>query len=204
MPINEPHCFHCHLPIPADIQVHNQIENQQRDFCCHGCKSVCSIIYDSGLQGFYQRTPEGQTLAPPPQVSRDLALYDIDEVQSEFVNDLGQQRTIHLLVEGIHCAACVWLIERSLGKLPGIVDVKVNLANRRTHIRWDNQQVKLSAILQQLGKIGYAATPFDPEAAEGQIKKTKSQYVIAHGLRRLCNDEYDVDCDCTVCWRRSR
>lgn len=171
MSLEEAQCFHCRLPVPSDIHIHARIDNQEQRFCCHGCKSVCSIIYDSGLQGFYQRTPEGQHLAPPPVLSKDVTLYDIDEVQGEFVNDLGQQRYIHLLVEGIHCAACIWLIERSLGTLPGILDVKVNLANRRTHIRWNNDQLKLSSILQHLGKIGYAAIPFDPDAAEGHIKK---------------------------------
>lgn len=164
-------CFHCGLPVPENTHFHATIENTERRFCCLGCESVCKIIYDSGLQGFYQRTPEGQLLAPPPDLPRDIALYDIDEVQAEFVADLGQIRHIHLLVEGIHCAACVWLIERSLHAMPGIIDVKVNLANRRTHIRWDNTQIKLSQIITRMGEIGYAAVPFDPESAEGSIRK---------------------------------
>jgi Cu2+-exporting ATPase len=164
-------CFHCGLPIPVNTQFRASIEGTDRDFCCHGCESVCKIIYSSGLQGFYERTPEGQLLSPPPPLPKDIALYDIDEVQSEFVADLGQVRSIHLLVEGIHCAACTWLIERSLNALPGVVEVKVNLANRRVHVRWDNTSIKLSQIIQRMGGIGYAAVPFDPDAAEGQIRK---------------------------------
>jgi P-type Cu2+ transporter len=164
-------CFHCGLPNPEKIQFVTKIEEKEQQFCCHGCESVCKFIYESGLEGFYQRTPDGQLLAPPPELPKDTELYDIDDVQSEYIESLGEMRNIHLLVEGIHCAACVWLIERTLSSVPGIIDIKVNLANKRLHVRWNNEQIKLSNIIQRLGKIGYAALPFDPETAEGVIKK---------------------------------
>ncbi|MDH5766967.1 MAG: heavy metal translocating P-type ATPase, partial [Gammaproteobacteria bacterium] len=170
-PHSDTGCFHCGLPVPSGNHFDAEVDGQLRSFCCLGCQSVCKIIYDTGLEGFYQRTPEGQLLAPPPEPPKDITLYDIDEVQSEYVVSLEELRDIHLLVEGIHCAACVWLIERSLAHLPGIVSVKTNLANRRLHIRWHNDQVKLSEIIQRLSQIGYAAVPFDPESAEGIINK---------------------------------
>jgi len=129
------------------------------------------MIFESGLEGFYQRTPDGQLLAPPPEPPQETQLYDIDEVQSEYVQELGNIRDIHLIVEGIHCSACVWLIERSLAKLNGIVDVKVNLSSKRLLIRWDNQQTKISNIIKHLARIGYTATPFNPQTAEALIKK---------------------------------
>lgn len=164
-------CFHCGLPLPKDQAFQEVIQGEQRHFCCFGCQSVCSAIYEAGLDGFYQRTPEGTLLAPPPEPPRDLGLYDLDEVQEEFVLDLGDEREIHLLVEGIHCAACVWLIERSLSTLEGIHNAQVNLAGKRLLVRWNNNLIKLSNIIQRLADIGYAAVPFDPESAEGAIKK---------------------------------
>lgn len=164
-------CFHCGLPVDDNNRVDKTIQEIPRQFCCHGCSSVCEMIYDSGLEGFYQRTPDGQLLAPPPEPPHETQLYDIDEVQSEFVHNMGDLRDIHLMVEGIHCSACVWLIERSLSKLPGLIDVKVNLANKRLVVRWNNTQIKISDIIKHLASIGYSATPFDPESAEGVIKK---------------------------------
>jgi len=164
-------CFHCGLPNPKETLFEAEIENKKQEFCCLGCQSVCKFIYDSGLEGFYQRTPDGQLLAPPPEPPKDISLYDLDDVQSEYIETLGETRNINLLVEGIHCAACVWLIERTLSNVPGIIDIKVNLANKRLHVRWNNEQVKLSNIIQRLSEIGYAALPFDPETAEGAIKK---------------------------------
>ncbi|MCK5662927.1 MAG: heavy metal translocating P-type ATPase [Thiotrichaceae bacterium] len=169
-PIPE-YCDHCHLPLPDDELISSTINGKELYFCCYGCQSVCEVIYNSGMEGFYQRTNEGEALQPPPQIDSQLEIYDIDEVQSEFVDISRDKREIHLLVEGIHCAACVWLIERQLANTAGVLDAHVNLSVKKLHLKWDNSQIKLSAILQIMGQIGYAAVPFDPDAAEGQIKK---------------------------------
>ncbi|MFA5530624.1 MAG: heavy metal translocating P-type ATPase [Thiohalomonadaceae bacterium] len=164
-------CFHCGLPLPEGEAFEESIEGTRRQFCCIGCQSVCKFIYDSGLEGFYQRTPEGTLLAPPPPPPKDVALFDVDEVQEEFVTRSGNERAIHLLVEGIHCAACVWLIERTLGGMDGVLAAHVNLSGKRVQVRWDNDRLKLSAIIRRLADIGYTAVPYDPEAAEGRLKK---------------------------------
>jgi P-type Cu2+ transporter len=164
-------CFHCSLPIPPNDRVTAEIEGEEQAFCCTGCKAVCQAIYDAGLEGFYQRTPEGTCLAPPPEIPKEVALYDLDEVQEEFVGDLGEEREIHLLIEGIHCAACVWLIEHTLSAMSGIVSAQVNLSGKRLHVKWHNGRIQLSSIIQRLGQIGYAAVPYDPEMAEGALKR---------------------------------
>jgi len=164
-------CFHCGLPVPKNIKFEQNIDGITRPFCCPACQMVCCAIYDAGLDGFYQRTPTDALLAPPPETPKNLALYDLDEVQEEFVTSLTRQREIHLLVEGIHCAACVWLIEHSLQQMQGLINAQVNLSGKRLKVSWDNQAVTLSQIITQLGKIGYAAVPYDPEVAEGKLKK---------------------------------
>ncbi len=168
---NEQSCFHCSLPVPPSEEVIAEIEGEPQKFCCIGCKSVCEAIYVAGLEGFYQRTFDGTPLAPPPELPKQLALYDLDEIQEEFVDSLGEVRDIHLMVEGIHCAACVWLIENSLQAMPGIEEARVNLSGRRLHVKWDNGRLKLSNIIQQMGQIGYAGVPYDPETAEGALKR---------------------------------
>ncbi len=164
-------CFHCGLPLPTGEKIAATIDGSDRYFCCIGCRAVCEAIYGAGLDGFYQRTPDGILLAPPPELPKELALYDLDEVQEEFVDGLGESRQINLLVEGIHCAACVWLIESTLHRMPGVEEARVNLSGRRLHLRWNSSRLKLSKILTSLGTIGYAAVPFDPEAAEGSLHR---------------------------------
>ncbi|UHD15322.1 heavy metal translocating P-type ATPase [Thiocapsa bogorovii] len=145
------------------------VAGRERDFCCTGCKSVCEAIFAAGLEGFYKRTPEGEIFGPPPEPPKDLAVFDLDAVQEEFTDTAGESREINLLVEGIHCAACVWLIEKGLCAMPGVEEARVNLTGRRLRVRWDNGRLKLSRILRRLADLGYAAAPFDPESAEGAI-----------------------------------
>ncbi|TVQ84975.1 MAG: heavy metal translocating P-type ATPase [Chromatiaceae bacterium] len=163
-------CFHCGLPV-GDDGVATEVAGHRCSFCCGGCRAVCEAIHAAGLEGFYRRTPEGEVLGPPPTPPRQLALYDLEEVQQEFVQNRGETREVNLLVEGIHCAACVWLIETGLAALPGVTEARVNLTGRRLRLTWDQRRQRLSAILQRLADLGYAAVPFDPDRAEGTLQR---------------------------------
>ena len=99
---------------------------------------VCETIYGSGMDGFYRRISYqqetvGNVLQPPPEMDSELEVYDLDDVQREFVDDLSEIREIHLLLTGIHCAACVWLIEHRLANEVGILDANVNLSAQPLH-----------------------------------------------------------------------
>ncbi len=177
-------CYHCGLPASGASACTGEIAGTSRSFCCSGCKEVCHVIYESGLDGFYAKlSVQENTLAPPPDAPSDLDQYDMEEVQREFVNKLPDGgRAAHLLVEGIHCAACVWLIEKALGNLPGVTRAEVNLARQRLQLEWQPQQVVLSAILRRLVALGYAAVPFDPETAEGQLKRRNRRLLFRMGF----------------------
>lgn len=164
-------CYHCGLPVEEQGSFVATVAGKEHEFCCYGCQSVCLTIHGAGLQGFYQKTPEGEKLAPPPELTEELRSYDSDEVQSDYVDALGDIRTIHLLVEGIHCAACAWLIENSLSKQLGVLSAEVNLTSKRLRLRWDNRLAPLSSFLKTLSKVGYAATPFDADNAEGALAR---------------------------------
>ena len=169
--LTETTCFHCQLPLPEKGIIQATINKHEHLFCCNGCKSVCETIFQAGLDGFYKRTPENGVLAPPPELPKDISFYDLDVIQEEYIHELGESREINLLVEGIHCAACVWLIEHTLKSMPGVIKAAVNLSGKRLFVEWDNSRLQLSKILQSLGKIGYSAVPFDPEAAEGALQR---------------------------------
>lgn len=174
-------CFHCGQAIPEGDLVLRPIQNQTREFCCHGCAGVCEAIHEAGLESFYQRTPDGELLAPPPPPNKDVEFYDYDEVQSQFVDDLSQKREITLMSEAIHCAACIWLIEHSLAKIDGILFAKVNFTNKQIKIRWDNSKIQLSAIIRELNRIGYDATPYDATASDAAFKKANRDLLYRLG-----------------------
>lgn len=179
-------CFHCSLPVIKSEEVIAKIDNNPQSFCCHGCAAVCESIYDSGLQGFYQRT--SAPLAPPPKNSGEFDHYDLDAIQQPYVSfnknseTAVETRSIQLLVEGIHCAACVWLIEQHLKRFPGIHKAHVNLSLKRLHLIWNNDQVKLSEIMTHLVDIGYVAVPFDQAVADERLKIQNRQLLYRLGF----------------------
>ena len=165
-------CYHCGLPVSGAAACDAEINGEKRSFCCAGCKTVCQVIHESGLDDFYNRLNYQSAEAPPPETPLDLEQYDLPEVQVDFVRTLeAEKKQAHLLVDGIHCAACVWLIEHGLNGMDGIELAEVNLAHQRLNLRWDSSRVKLSAIMMRLGRLGYAAAPFNPEAAEGSLQR---------------------------------
>ncbi len=165
-------CFHCGLPARGMNACEAEVEGKRRAFCCSGCMMVCQMIHGAGLEDFYGRVRRRDgRLAPPPELPADPEQYDLPEVQQDFVrhSDDGRCEAV-LLVEGIHCAACVWLIEKAMGDVRGVENAEVNLAHRRLRLRWDPEQILLSEIMRRLGRIGYAAVPFDQEKVEGKVR----------------------------------
>lgn len=164
-------CYHCGSQVEQAGSFSAEVADGKREFCCFGCQTVCQTIYNYGLEDFYQKTPQQTVLVPPPQISLELLSYDRDDVQAEYLDINNEVRSIHLLVEGIHCAACVWLIENALSKQAGVITAEANLTVRRLRLTWDNNVTALSTLLQVLGNIGYAAIPFDPDTAESVLAK---------------------------------
>jgi len=151
--------------------------------CCRGCQAVAKAIVDGGLTDFYryrtEKSPRAQELIP--EELNELELYDRDDLQKSFVRrQPGEEREAALILEGIVCAACVWLNERHVKALPGVLDFAVNYSTHRARVRWDNQRIHLSKILEAITSIGYHAHPFDPGRQEQLYKQEKRQ-----ALRRL-------------------
>ncbi len=174
-------CFHCGQAIPNGDQVVQPIQGEDKVFCCHGCAGVCDVIYEAGMESFYKRALNGEQLSPPPPPSQDTNFLDYDEVQSQFVQDLSKVRDITLISETIHCAACIWLIERSLAQIEGVQFAKVNFTNKQIKIRWDNDQIKLSDLVKGLNRIGYDATPYDASASEAAYRKANKDLLYRLG-----------------------
>lgn len=159
-------CFHCALPIPDGFQLTACIDNQQQPMCCYGCKAVADAIVASGHEHYYRvRTEPSPTgVDVIPESLRETLIYDNESVQKEFVQQLSEtEREASLILEGITCAACVWLNEQHIASLPGVLEVQVNYASRRAWLRWDNSRIKLGEILQAIQSIGYQAHPYNPD-----------------------------------------
>ena len=177
-------CFHCGLPATGAAACTGDVAGEQHLFCCSGCLNVCRVIHEAGLDAFYDRLKKREaTMAPPPDSPNDIDQYDLPEVQQEFVQNLADgSRQAHLMVEGIHCAACVWLIEKALGGMPGIIKAEVNLVHHRLLLQWQPEQLALSKIMQRLAALGYAAIPFNLDNAEGKLREQNRRLLFRMGF----------------------
>ncbi len=186
MAADSANCFHCGQPVPAGGHYRVEIDGQDRDMCCPGCQAVAQAIVDGGLTDYYRHRTASSITAQNlvPEELQNLTIYDQPEVQRSFVTneprDAAEVKQASLILEGIVCAACVWLNERHVNALPGVIEFRVNYATHRAHVKWDDTLIHLSEILRAIAAIGYIAHPFDPGRQEQLHKKEKSQ-----ALRRL-------------------
>ena len=180
-------CYHCALPIPGGLELHTAVLGQQRDFCCHGCLAVAEAIVDNGLESYYQHRSESSTNPDqlPGFIPDELRLYDKQEVQQPFVRQDGDLSSTELLIEGIPCAACGWLIERHLLARPGVSASNLNLTNHRLQVQWDASQLPLSELLQSIRNIGYAAHPWQPDEASKKMAADNRKALRKLGLAGL-------------------
>ncbi len=140
--------------------------------CCPGCQAVAMAIVDGGLENFYRfRTSANDRPDTNLQGDERWAIYDLAEVQSEFVIPFDDQfKQANLLLEGITCAACSWLIETHLKKNSAIQSVTVNVSTHRCAIVWDSRRC-LSEIFRSLSAIGYIPRPATDDQQQQLIKK---------------------------------
>jgi len=159
-------CFHCALPVPPGSRYVVCIDNKEQPMCCPGCAAVAQAIVDNNLTDFYKYRTESSVTASNliPAQLQQLTLYDQPELQGSFVTQTdikhSEIKQASLILEGIVCAACIWLNERHVNALPGVKEFRINYASHRATVKWDDKQIQLSDILKAIAAIGYIAHPF--------------------------------------------
>ena len=167
-------CDHCHLEFSKDVM----IKDGDHYFCCNGCQGVYHLLSDEGLDSFYEKA-KGVKLSPPTQQYEDSKNFDSPAFYDKFVKtDEDGFSKVALVIEGIHCSACVWLNEKALHKMDGVIEANINYTNNKATIVWDDDIVKLSQIVDMIRAIGYNAFPYDPSIQESRANKERKDYYL--------------------------
>ena len=159
-------CFHCGESLPAGQRWSAKIDGKDQPMCCPGCKAVAETIVASGLKDYYRHRTELPQLSPAEEddeaitARESLALYDSDALQQQFVARDENDREATLIIDGISCAACAWLIEHRMSQLRGVERATLNLSNHRLVVRWNADDILLSQIFEAIYRLGYKAAPF--------------------------------------------
>ena len=173
-------CFHCHDTIPKGFHAQLKIGGETQSFCCYGCLAIAETIVTGGLESFYQHRTQASD--KPDEFNQqqvdELKLYDDPELQAEYVDQRGDISEASLSIGGITCAACIWLLEREITKLDGVIQFTINHTTHKAQLRWKQQQTPLSAILIAIRKLGYKGFPYDEGLARQFAEKEKKTTVF--------------------------
>jgi Cu+-exporting ATPase len=147
-------------------------------FCCNGCQGVYHLLKDDGLDSFYDKMGNS-AIAPPIEVEGDTTSFDLDSFRQRYIikRDDGFSK-VDLVIEGIHCAACVWLNEKILDSTEGVLEANINFTNNKAKIVWDEDTIKLSEIMEKIRSIGYNAYPYDRSSEEIKATDSKRDYFL--------------------------
>lgn len=151
-------CRHCGQPVAGSSP-------GGAEFCCAGCEAAFALLSDLGLDSYYRRRQIDPDLRPLRPDQDEAGLPDCTPWVS---TDSGGQCVLHLMVEGVHCAACVWLIEALLARQPGVISARVNMTTRRLTLIWRGQAVEAPGLLDPVCRIGYRLLPYDPQRVEDE------------------------------------
>ena len=180
-------CDHCHLEFDEKVLLKSKIGNAEKYFCCKGCEGVYKLLNSEGLEDFYNKLGNN-TLEPAKEILKNESLDSFDSVPffERYVSVKEDLCEISLILERIHCIACVWLNEKILAKTNGIVQVNINYTNNKATILYNPKQIKISEIIQTIRNIGYDAHAYDPRLQEAYANKEKRDYYIKMVVGIFC------------------
>jgi Cu2+-exporting ATPase len=149
-------CRHCGLPVDASVG--------DARFCCQGCAAAYDLITGSGLESYYRRRTLDPAQPPLRPQARDDTAGDHGDISQAHAREVGDgECEVRLMVEGLHCAACVWLIESVLAREEGVRTARVNMTTRRLRLRWRADAASLDDLVRSVERLGYRLVPFDPD-----------------------------------------
>jgi len=177
-------CAHCGLAVPASLLRDGETEQ----FCCAGCRQVYTLVREWGFDQYYRLVEQQQGVLEPARVTgRSFEDFDDERLQAEATETIGtDRRRTRLYLEGVHCAACVWLVEKLPAAIPGVDEVRLNLGSAVAEVTWRPAHTRLSAIGRALDRLGY--TPHVHRASRAQeARRVEDRAALARlGVAAAC------------------
>ena len=184
-------CYHCSSTILPGELIEADLGGVLRPFCCPGCMAIAQTIHGEGLEVFYAR--RAQSCERPAaylasnEIPEKLKPYDDLSLRVRFTRPFGDDGDLEttLRLEKIRCAACVWLCEQHLRRIPGVRDVQIHYVTQKVIVRFSPGQTSLARLLFEIERVGYEAWPFEPSLSLDRAKKERRQLLTRLGVALL-------------------
>jgi Cu2+-exporting ATPase len=145
-------------------------------FCCRGCEGAFSLVQGLGLEQYYSRRTVDPSARPLRPGDEAQSLHDFS---AHVTTDDKGEASLHLMIEGLHCGACIWLIESLINRQKGVTWARVNMTTRRLVIRWRPEEAEPAAILAPVLAVGYRLVPYDPQRLGDETQRQEKELLRA-------------------------
>ena len=168
-------CAHCGLPVGGAGPGSPAADER---FCCSACELAYGIIHGAGLDAYYtQRNGSESRPSSARSTGRAYSEYDDPAFASRYVTSDATGSRLELFLEGIHCSACVWLVERLPRVVPGVRSSSLNLGHNAVEVVFDASLVRPSAIARALDGLGYPPHPSAASQRDGERRQERALWV---------------------------
>ena len=144
-------CAHCSSEVNPKTGIYEK--ETDKYFCCEGCRSVYHLINDEGFGSFYTKRTDWEA-APVEQIEADEEYF---ETSLEVLKN--GDYSLSIVISGIRCAACIWLIESSALKDDRIKSFRINYANHKAKVIFNPKDISVKEVLQKITRLGYCPLP---------------------------------------------
>ncbi len=150
-------CSHCTLPVPTGL-IEQDAEHQ---FCCGACRAVWDAIHGCGLEHYYDLQKRQNTQGQRAQTTdRKYEEFEDPAFTDLYCKDLGNGiQSAEVFLQGVHCIACVWLIEKLPELEPGVLEARLDFGRSMVHLTWNSHEISLSTLAKALDRLGYIPHP---------------------------------------------
>ena len=170
-PLTASGCQHCGQPLTT---------SGGADFCCAGCAAAYDMIKGLGLGRYYDARVIDATQRPlRPESAHGESAREASQLDRFIQQNKDGNFRLDLMVEGLQCGACVWLIEAALAKTPDLVEGRVNMSTRRLRLVWRGERSQGATLVRQIEQLGYRLAPFDLSTLKAADDKLGQQLTRA-------------------------
>lgn len=165
-------CEHCKGSFNDSAKL---LDEQNHAFCCNGCKNVYAFLRSNGLGEFYTRLGKEAHKKASEQVFSDESAASMFSQLIKRDENRPYICELIVLIDGMHCSACVWLNEKSLSALEGVLEIEINASTNKARILFDQRKSSLCDILNHIVLTGYMPKPFVALSSEA-VKISREYY----------------------------